>query len=406
MCRVEDRLPPGLVVGDDLYGLPENGVYALYGTGERGIRVHNLIRDRLPGARVCFFIDSFKSGTFNGLPVVQVDRLKESSAAFEAIIICSHAFPEIIDRLKGLGIDNYVVHRIANIFGVLRCSDDERLEAEEKVGIIASSLKLDSDRIFYRALMDCHFGNFEPYSGIIEQYNQEVDGLYNNKWLYAYTKKERDFLEASTKVILHFANVSLHRHYLDHVDFSKMKTVIEGGVFDGQDTCNFLERTPSGSRVIGFEPDRAKFEEIKSPCLERFEGAYCIEPYALWDCRENLWLYGQGYDGANVSRDFAESGIKVKACDLDSYVQERGIGKVDFIKLDIEGAEMNAIQGAYKTILKHRPQLAISIYHSKKDMVEIPLFLIQNLKQYTHYIGHYYIGFGETVWYCVPNEIL
>lgn len=71
-----------------------------------------------------------------------------------------------------------------------------------------------------------------------------------------------------------------------------------------------------------------------------------------------------------------------------------------------EGAELPVLQGARRTLVAHRPQLAISIYHSKQDMVRIPLWLESVLKGYRHFLGHYSSTYWDTVWYAVPEERL
>ena len=74
--------------------------------------------------------------------------------------------------------------------------------------------------------------------------------------------------------------------------------------------------------------------------------------------------------------------------------------------MDVEGAEQNALKGGIKTIQKDRPQLAISIYHTPQDFVEIPLYLHKNLKNYVFKLGHYCPNAAETVLYCIPAEIM
>lgn len=74
-----------------------------------------------------------------------------------------------------------------------------------------------------------------------------------------------------------------------------------------------------------------------------------------------------------------------------------------YIKMDIEGAEKKAIEGARKTIEIAKPYLAISIYHHPEDLWEIPLFIKENFPFYNLFIRiHGHFGM-ETVLYCVPN---
>lgn len=84
---------------------------------------------------------------------------------------------------------------------------------------------------------------------------------------------------------------------------------------------------------------------------------------------------------------------------IDDMVAERGIENVDFIKMDIEGFELPALKGAMDTIKRHRPKLAISLYHRIDDFFEIPLFLKEHFPFYTFYLDHYTIFGEETVLY-------
>lgn len=82
---------------------------------------------------------------------------------------------------------------------------------------------------------------------------------------------------------------------------------------------------------------------------------------------------------------------------IDRLVEEQRLDKVDFIKMDIEGAEPYALRGAEKTIREHRPDLAIAIYHSMSDFVNIPEYIHSLGLGYKFYLGHYTIHHEETV---------
>ncbi|MNC55831.1 hypothetical protein D3C75_1053850 [compost metagenome] len=83
---------------------------------------------------------------------------------------------------------------------------------------------------------------------------------------------------------------------------------------------------------------------------------------------------------------------------LDSVLNGQ---RASFIKMDIEGAEMEALQGAQNTIVKHRPRLAICIYHKPEDILEIPLYLKSLVPDYKFYIRHYSNYTIETVLYAI-----
>ena len=62
---------------------------------------------------------------------------------------------------------------------------------------------------------------------------------------------------------------------------------------------------------------------------------------------------------------------------IDSFVKERGLPRVDFIKMDTEGYEKNIIQGARETIKKFRPVIAASAYHFPGDKEEMPRMVLE-----------------------------
>ena len=75
--------------------------------------------------------------------------------------------------------------------------------------------------------------------------------------------------------------------------------------------------------------------------------------------------------------------------------------KVTFIKMDVEGAELESLKGAEKTIRRDKPKLAICIYHKPEDMWTIPLYIKELVPEYKLYIRHHSSGVCETVLYAV-----
>ncbi|MCM1303087.1 MAG: FkbM family methyltransferase [Lachnospiraceae bacterium] len=69
--------------------------------------------------------------------------------------------------------------------------------------------------------------------------------------------------------------------------------------------------------------------------------------------------------------------------------------------MDIEGAEMEALTGACKTIQKNRPKLAICIYHKYEDLYRIPMYVKSLVPEYRIYIRHYSDTPSETVMYAI-----
>jgi len=151
------------------------------------------------------------------------------------------------------------------------------------------------------------------------------------------------------------------------------------------------------SKILAFEPSPKQYKE----CLQKSQDIRDITVYqnGLWN--ENTDLYfddSRTIGGTHITNNIDANSTLIKAVRLDSVL--RG-DAATFIKMDIEGAELNALKGAEQTILKHRPKLAICVYHKPEDIIEIPAYILSLHNDYKLYLRHYSFWHGETVLYAV-----
>lgn len=99
------------------------------------------------------------------------------------------------------------------------------------------------------------------------------------------------------------------------------------------------------------------------------------------------------YSGKIVDQE--KEGCVIETVALDELIDER----VTFLKMDIEGAEAEAIKGAKNMIQKDKPKLAICIYHKPNDLWEIPLMIHELVPEYKMYIRHMGIRCYGTILY-------
>ena len=169
---------------------------------------------------------------------------------------------------------------------------------------------------------------------------------------------------------------------------------IDAGCMDGEtliqfrDWCNGQYKT-----IYGLEPDTTNYhsalETIKYNNIERVS----MVNKGAW-CRNDALFFSAT---ANGSSNLSESGsVKVDVAPIDDIV---GDDKVTYLKMDIEGAELNALIGAKNTITKNKPRLAICVYHKPEDILEIPLYLLQLVPSYKFYLRHHSQFYIETVLY-------
>ena len=134
--------------------------------------------------------------------------------------------------------------------------------------------------------------------------------------------------------------------------------VIDGGVFDGGTAKVFTEM---GYKVYGFEMNRENFNIAKKVAEE---SGFTVENFALGSYKHEL-RYDPGVSSG--SRQNHEGAEVAAVTTLDAYVRENNIPRVDFIKLDVEGAELEILKGARTCIARWKPILAISAYHKLDD---------------------------------------
>lgn len=116
-------------------------------------------------------------------------------------------------------------------------------------------------------------------------------------------------------------------------------------------------------------------------------------PKGLWSEKKELRLKSGG-TGSVISDD-GDMVINVDC--IDHVIKEQ----VTFIKMDIEGAEYEALLGARKTILKYKPKLAICVYHKAEDIWKLPGLIHQFNPEYVFYFRHYSFADNETVLYAL-----
>lgn len=107
-----------------------------------------------------------------------------------------------------------------------------------------------------------------------------------------------------------------------------------------------------------------------------------------------MYFTETGGGGSRVTQQ--ETGTYIDTVSLDQCVSD----KVTFIKMDIEGVELEALKGSREIIRKYRPRLAISI-SQEKDLVEIPSYIKELVPEYKLYVRHYSNVASETVLYAV-----
>jgi FkbM family methyltransferase len=183
------------------------------------------------------------------------------------------------------------------------------------------------------------------------------------------------------------------------------EVVLDGGGCWGDTALYFADRVGDTGRVYSFEFDDQNLEIFNKNLAEnpRLARRVQIVPLALWETSGQSITYAPQRGAATALDPEAQSGKTARTTSIDSWVRESGLG-VGFIKLDIEGAELKALQGAGWTLRTFRPRLAVCLYHGMNDFVDIPRYLSGLGVGYRFYLGHVTMYHEETVLFATASH--
>ncbi len=178
--------------------------------------------------------------------------------------------------------------------------------------------------------------------------------------------------------------------------------VIDCGACWGDTTLFFANKVKGNGKVYSFEfiPNNLQVAYKNINLNPHFKNIIKIVENPLWDKSGIRMFYRDNGPGSKVSlTPFEGHENNIYTITIDDFVDQEQLAKIDLIKMDIEGAEQNALRGAEQTLRRFKPELAISIYHNMNDFANI-VHLINNLNLgYKFYLDHFTKHYEETVLY-------
>lgn len=184
--------------------------------------------------------------------------------------------------------------------------------------------------------------------------------------------------------------------YFDYFDPGAEEVFVDGGSMDGKTSIEFIKWCRGTyDAIYAFEPNpkmvRECMETLTVPSFPKVHFYNC----ALWNSKCKLKFNNESRSkwDACVSNDGI---VSVEADSLDNII---GKNKVTFIKLDVEGSEMETLMGAAEIIKRDRPRMAVSVYHKANDLFDAARYLLSLVDNYNFAIRHYHSDTIETILY-------
>lgn len=190
------------------------------------------------------------------------------------------------------------------------------------------------------------------------------------------------------------------------VSIEKGDTVLDIGGCWGDTALYFAHQAGENGKVYSFEfiPGNIKLFNInKAFNPDLINKIELIEQPVSDKSGDSIYFKDFGPGSKVEFEPFEGQTGTCKTISIDDFVKSKNIQNIDFIKMDIEGSETAALNGALETIKKFRPKLAIAIYHSMNDFVNIPTWILDLDLDYEIFIGHYTIHAEETVCFAKPK---
>lgn len=329
----------------------------IWGAGDCGHHVYDVLVEQ--NIKIAYFADNKHKGEMDaatGIEIIGADTISSDKEKYYILIsvVDNGAYQAIYEQLKDIGF--------------------------------ADSALFDMRKFIERLPVSYFVQNNDKYQQV---YNMLADDYSKKVYL---ERMKRVYLLNDISVIVSPAR----EEYFDEVNVLSDKEVfVDCGGFDGDTSMRFIKEVKGKyEKIVIFEPEESKKEAIK----KNLKGEnYKFFPYGVWDINTNLYFDARGDVASHISTGI-EGDIKIQVVKLDDYVYEE---KPTFIKMDIEGAELQALMGTERTIRAYRPKLAVCLYHKPQDLFEIPLYIKSLNKDYNLYIRQYSNSRYETVCYAV-----
>ncbi len=304
--------------------------------------------------------------TFHGLPVVAIEDLIEQAAPFNCIVALQHISAELQAWLGSKGAEVLVF-------------DPAFIGVSTELWYTTDFCEQHRDTLedFYSTLAD-------------ERSRQTLVAFLNQR-----ISARRSYYHAVYEPVHYFPQ--------DIVRLQDGEVFIDCGAYNGDSIQAFMrevarQQVGQPEKVVGFEPDSGNYAQL---CDNTRQWPFC-QPVKKGVWNEESVLYFQS--GHALSSRLTEQGSDTVSIELDSIDRVLQGGKATFIKMDVEGAELKALEGAAETIRTWKPLLAISVYHKPEDLLTIPQYIQSLSSEYTFYLrGHHPELAFELVLYAVPK---
>lgn len=250
----------------------------------------------------------------------------------------------------------------------------------------------------YRVIVPCVpvFGNEIFNRNFIEKFNTQINEAYSlfeeeSKRIFAGCV---NFMFGGELETLKNITTQKDEVFQNILCLNSDESYLDLGAYRGDTVAEFLHYCDNKySGITALEPDRKTFKKL-TEYLADIPKSEAVQK-AIYSESKNLVFSNK----AGRQSTIASEGEEIESVTVDELFDNK---TVTYIKMDVEGAEKEAIKGAERTLKNQKPKLNIALYHKSRDLFEIPLQIAKINPEYKFYIRrHPYIPCWDMNLYCV-----
>lgn len=250
---------------------------------------------------------------------------------------------------------------------------------------------------FFREYKD-FWGDVNPVTGIWDLLYDRLNQLKNHRedfiWLYQELADYRSkmvlngILQYWVKYDFQIIQKIKENNYTSYFDLDIVtpddnEVFVDLGAYTGDSAQDFIQNMGAYQRIYCYEISKDVFKQLQEN-MSFYENITLVNK-GVGEAEGIMYLSQSEDASANKITSMGEEAVEIVT--LDNDIKE----KITFLKMDIEGAEQQAIKGAARHITEEKPKLAICTYHNNYDIWQIPRMLREmnpNYKLYMRYNGN------------------
>lgn len=205
----------------------------------------------------------------------------------------------------------------------------------------------------------------------------------------------------------YYENIPRRTQYFDYVQLKRGDVVLNVGVAEGHEIPALLAIVGKEGRLYNIDPDgHSTLHPTAARWCHQFKDQITVSQVALADTNDGILMdVGTMPEDSRLKRRNTKVQNRIDSRTLETYIAENEIDRIDLIKIDIEGGEGFIADDLVEALNRFRCQLALSIYHTVDQFIDLPTKMMDGLENYRFYFYRYSPSFNEGTIYCIPKEI-